>query len=151
MACLGEDWDKAMLAHAAAASPLRDATRFAQNPEALGAAHTPRSPLAARPRSARPAHLQADHGPLLVELGYANDDVVRRRTDCASERVLSFHIRRAVFSRMRIEADRPVLEVFEVERDSLAHVLDVHRFAAQPVDLGGARMPGRPCAAACSR
>jgi hypothetical protein len=40
MKFLDEDWDEAMLAHAAADSPFRDATRFAQNPEALGAVST---------------------------------------------------------------------------------------------------------------
>jgi hypothetical protein len=74
MVFLGEDWDEAMLAHAAVDSPFRDATRFAQNPEALGALST-----AAVSRWQRDMD---DHdrrvfkriaGPLLIELGYAAD------------------------------------------------------------------------------
>jgi hypothetical protein len=63
MAFLGEDWDDAMLAHTAADSPFRDATRFAQNPEALGAVST--ASLSRWQRElerARQAHLQTHRG-----------------------------------------------------------------------------------------
>ncbi len=75
MAFLGEDWDEGMLAHAAADSPFRDATRFAQIPG--GARRRDdvfHRPLAARPRRARPAHLQADRRPAAGRAGYAADD-----------------------------------------------------------------------------
>ena len=76
MAFLGEDWDEAMLAHAAADSPFRDATRFAQNPEALGAVkHCRRIGRWQRDLDARDRRIfKRIAGPLLVELGYANDD-----------------------------------------------------------------------------
>jgi len=75
MAFLGEDWDEAMLAHAAAASPFRDATRFAQNPEALGAVSTASLSRWQRELDARDKRIfKRIAGPLLVELGYAVDD-----------------------------------------------------------------------------
>jgi hypothetical protein len=74
MAFLGEDWDEAMLAHAAADSPFRDATRFAQNPEALGAVSTAALSRWQRDLDARDVRIfKRIAGPLLVELGYAPD------------------------------------------------------------------------------
>jgi hypothetical protein len=75
MTFLGEDWDEAMLAHAAADSPFRDATRFAQNPEALGAVTTTSLSRWQRELDARDKRIfKRIAGPLLVELGYAADD-----------------------------------------------------------------------------
>jgi protein-tyrosine sulfotransferase len=75
MAFLGEDWDEAMLAHAAADSPFRDATRFAQNPEALGAVTTASLSRWQRELDARDKRIfKRIAGPLLVELGYAEGD-----------------------------------------------------------------------------
>ena len=75
MAFLGEDWDEAMLAHAAADSPFRDATRFAQNPEALGAVSTGSLSRWQRDLDARDRRIfKRVAGRLLVELGYAADD-----------------------------------------------------------------------------
>lgn len=74
MALIGEDWDEAMLAHASAASPFRDATRFAQNPEALGAVSTASLSRWQRDLDARDRRIfKRIAGPLLVELGYAAD------------------------------------------------------------------------------
>ena len=74
MAFLGEDWDEAMLAHAAAESPFRDATRFAQNPEALGAVALRRSAAgSATSMRATGASSSGSRG-RLVELEYATDD-----------------------------------------------------------------------------
>ncbi len=75
MAFIGEDWDEAMLAHAAADSPFRDPTRFAQNPEALGAVTTSSLNRWQRDLDARDRHIfKRIAGRLLVELGYAADD-----------------------------------------------------------------------------
>ena len=75
MALVGEGWDEAMLAHAAADSPFRDATRFAQNPEALGAVSTASLGRWQRDLDARDRRIfKRIAGPLLVELGYAKDD-----------------------------------------------------------------------------
>jgi hypothetical protein len=75
MAFLGEDWDEAMLAHAAADSPFRDATRFAQNPEALGAVTTTSLSRWQRELDARDKRIfKRIAGPLLVELDYAKDN-----------------------------------------------------------------------------
>ncbi len=76
MAFLGEDWDEAMLAHAGAASPFRDSTRFAQNPEALTAVSTASLGRWQRDLDENDRRLfKRIAGPLLVELGYAaNDD-----------------------------------------------------------------------------
>lgn len=75
MAFIGEDWDEAMLAHASADSPFRDATRFAQNPEALGAVSTRSLSRWQRDLDARDKRIfKRIAGPLLVELGYAKDD-----------------------------------------------------------------------------
>ncbi len=75
MAFLGEDWDEGMLAHAAAASPFRDATRFAQNPEALGAVSTASLSRWQRDLDAHDRRIfKRIAGPLLIELGYADDD-----------------------------------------------------------------------------
>jgi protein-tyrosine sulfotransferase len=72
---LGEDWDEGMLAHAAADSPFRDATRFAQNPEALGAVSTASLSRWQRDLDERDKRIfKRIAGPLLVELGYARDD-----------------------------------------------------------------------------
>jgi hypothetical protein len=71
----GEDWDEAMLAHAGADSPFRDATRFAQNPEALGTLN--RSSLGRWQRDLDERDRRTYKriaGPLLVELGYAADE-----------------------------------------------------------------------------
>jgi protein-tyrosine sulfotransferase len=75
MSFVGEDWDEAMLSHAAADSPFRDATRFAQNPEALGAVSTSSIGRWQRDLDARDRRIfKRVAGPLLVELGYAPDD-----------------------------------------------------------------------------
>jgi protein-tyrosine sulfotransferase len=75
IAMVGEDWDEAMLAHAVADSPFRDATRFAQNPEALGAVNTSSLGRWQRDLDARDRRIfKRIAGPLLVELGYAKDD-----------------------------------------------------------------------------
>jgi hypothetical protein len=75
IALVGEDWDEAMLAHAAADSPFRDATRFAQNPEALGAVNTSSLGRWQRDLDARDRRIfKRIAGTLLVELGYAKDD-----------------------------------------------------------------------------
>ncbi len=75
MAFIGEEWDEAMLAHAAADSPFRDATRFAQNPEALGAVSTASLSRWQRDLDERDRRIfKRIAGPLLVELGYAADD-----------------------------------------------------------------------------
>ena len=75
MAFIGEDWDEGMLAHASADSPFRDATRFAQNPEALGAVSTSSIGRWQRDLDARDRRIfKRIAGPLLVELGYARDD-----------------------------------------------------------------------------
>jgi protein-tyrosine sulfotransferase len=75
MAFLGEDWDEAMLAHASADSPFRDATRFAQNPEALGVLSTASLSRWQRDLDERDKRIfKRIAGPLLVELGYARDD-----------------------------------------------------------------------------
>ena len=75
MAFVGEAWDEAMLAHAAAHSPFRDATRFAQNPEALGAVSTASLGRWQRDLDERDKRtFKRIAGPLLVEFGYAKDD-----------------------------------------------------------------------------
>ena len=75
MAFLGESWDEALLAHAAADSPFRDATRFAQNPEALGAVSTASLSRWQRDLDGRDKQIfKRIAGPLLIELGYAADD-----------------------------------------------------------------------------
>ena len=75
MALVGEDWDEAMLEHASADSPFRDATRFAQNPEALGAVTTSSLNRWQRDLDERDKDIfRRVAGPLLVELGYAKDD-----------------------------------------------------------------------------
>ena len=74
MTLVGEDWDDAMLAHAAADSPFRDATRFAQNPEALGAVNTSSLGRWQRDLDERDRRIfKRIAGSLLVELGYAKD------------------------------------------------------------------------------
>ncbi len=75
MAFIGEDWDEGMLAHAAADSPFRDATRFAQSPEALGAVSTASIGRWQRDLDSRDRHIfKRIAGPLLIELGYAKGD-----------------------------------------------------------------------------
>ncbi len=75
MAFLGEPWDPGMLTHASADSPFRDATRFAQNPEALGAVNTSSIGRWQRDLDERDRSIfKRIAGPLLVELGYAKDD-----------------------------------------------------------------------------
>ena len=75
MTLIGEDWDQAMLEHAAADSPFRDATRFAQNPEALGAVSTASLSRWQRDLDEGDKRIfKRIAGPLLVELGYARDD-----------------------------------------------------------------------------
>ena len=76
MTFVGESWDDRLLEHAGAgsASPFRDVTTFAQNPEAL-------QPLNAGALSRWERDLDAKDrrifkriaGPLLIELGYARD------------------------------------------------------------------------------
>ena len=59
----------------AADSPFRDATRFAQNPEALGAVSTASLSRWQRDLDQRDKRIfKRIAGPLLVELGYARDD-----------------------------------------------------------------------------
>ena len=75
MTFIGEAWDEAMLAHSSADSPFRDATRFAQNPEALGAVSTASLSRWQRDLDERDKRIfKRIAGPLLVELGYAVDD-----------------------------------------------------------------------------
>ena len=75
MGFLGEDWDEAMLAHASVESPFRDATRFAQNPEALVAVNTASIGRWERDLDERDRRIfKRIAGPLLVELGYASDN-----------------------------------------------------------------------------
>lgn len=75
MAFVGEEWDEAMLTHAAADSPFRDATRFAQNPEALGSLSTASLSRWQRDLDEKDRRIfKRIAGPLLVELGYARDD-----------------------------------------------------------------------------
>jgi protein-tyrosine sulfotransferase len=75
MAFVGEDWDEAMLAHATADSPFRDATRFAQNPEALGTVSKGSLNRWQRELDAHDKRIfKRIAGSLLVELGYAKDD-----------------------------------------------------------------------------
>jgi hypothetical protein len=75
MTFIGEAWDDAMLAHAAADSPFRDATRFAQNPEALGAVSMASLSRWQRDLDERDKRtFKRIAGPLLVELGYAAGD-----------------------------------------------------------------------------
>ncbi len=74
MAFLGESWDEAMLAHGDAASPFRDATRFAQNPEALGAVSTASLSRWQRDLDSKDREtFKRIAGDLLIELGYASD------------------------------------------------------------------------------
>jgi protein-tyrosine sulfotransferase len=74
MGFLGEPWDEAMLAHAAADSPFRDATRFAQNPEALGGISKGSLSRWQRDLDDRDRRIfDRIAGDLLVELGYAGD------------------------------------------------------------------------------
>jgi len=64
-----------LLAHAASDSPFRDATRFAQNPEALAAVST--ASLGRWQRDLDESDKRTFKriaGPLLIELGYAKDD-----------------------------------------------------------------------------
>lgn len=75
MAFVGEAWDEAMLAHSSADSLFRDATRFAQNPEALGAVSTASLGRWQRDFDERDKRIfKRIAGPLLVELGYAAGD-----------------------------------------------------------------------------
>jgi protein-tyrosine sulfotransferase len=75
MTFIGEAWDEAMLEHSSADSPFRDATRFAQNPEALGAVSTASLSRWQRDFDERDKRIfKRIAGPLLVELGYAKDD-----------------------------------------------------------------------------
>lgn len=72
---LGEPWDEAMLAHADAGSSFRDVTRFAQNPEALGAVTASSIGRWERDLDTKDRRtFRKIAGPLLVELGYAMDD-----------------------------------------------------------------------------
>lgn len=75
MAFLGEPWDDALLAHAADGSSSRDVTRFAQNPEAIGAVNAASIGRWERDLDARDRRIfKRIAGSLLVELGYATDD-----------------------------------------------------------------------------
>jgi len=75
MTFIGEPWDEAVLAHAAGGSAFRDATQFAQNPEALGAVHTSSIGRWQRELDADDRRIfKRIAGPLLVELGYVQDD-----------------------------------------------------------------------------
>lgn len=73
MAFLGEPWDDAMLAHAGGSSS-RDVTRFAQNPEAIGAVNASSIGRWQRDLDAKDRDtFKRIAGPLLIELGYAGD------------------------------------------------------------------------------
>jgi protein-tyrosine sulfotransferase len=75
MTFIGEAWDEAMLAHSSVDSPFRDATRFAQNPEALGAVSTASLSRWQRDFDERDKRIfKRIAGPLLVELGYVAGD-----------------------------------------------------------------------------
>ncbi len=74
MAFLGEPWDEAMLAHAAAGSPFRDVTRFAQNPEALAVVSSASLSRWQRDLNTKDRRIfKRIAGNLLIELGYAED------------------------------------------------------------------------------
>jgi hypothetical protein len=74
MAFLGEPWDDAMLAHGGGAS-TRDVTRFAQNPEAIGAVNASSIGRWERDLDTKDRRIfRRIAGPLLVELGYARDN-----------------------------------------------------------------------------
>jgi hypothetical protein len=74
MVFLGEPWDDVMLAHAGG-SASRDVTRFAQNPEAIGAVNASSIGRWERDLDAKDRRIfKRIAGPLLVELGYAADD-----------------------------------------------------------------------------
>ena len=75
MAFLGEPWDDAMLAHAGGGAPSRDVTRFAQNPEAIGAVNASSIGRWQRDLDAKDRRIfKRIAGALLIELGYAEDD-----------------------------------------------------------------------------
>lgn len=75
MAFLGEPWADAMLAHADGGSSSRDVTRFAQNPEAIGAVNALSIGRWQRDLDAQDRRIfKRIAGPLLIELGYAMDD-----------------------------------------------------------------------------
>jgi len=74
MAFVGEPWDDSMLEHASAQSPFRDATRFAQNPEALSAVNAASIGRWQRDLDTRDRRIfKRIAGDLLTELGYAAD------------------------------------------------------------------------------
>lgn len=74
MEFLGEPWDETMLEHAAVESPFRDATRFAQNPEALAAVSHASLGRWQRDLDTRDRRIfKRIAGGLLIELGYARD------------------------------------------------------------------------------
>ena len=75
MAFLGEPWDEAMLAYAGGGSPSRDVTRFAQNPEAIGAVNASSIGRWERDLDANDRRIfKRIAGPLLIELGYAKNE-----------------------------------------------------------------------------
>lgn len=75
MAFLEEPWDAVMLAHSAGGSSFRDVTRFAQNPEAIGAVTASSIGRWERDLDAKDRRIfKKIAGPLLIELGYAKDD-----------------------------------------------------------------------------
>jgi hypothetical protein len=64
-----------MLAHADGGSSLRDVTRFAQNPEAIGAVTASSIGRWERDLDAKDRRIfKKIAGPLLIEPGYAKDD-----------------------------------------------------------------------------
>jgi hypothetical protein len=74
MVFLGEPWDDAMLAHAGGSS-ARDVTRFAQNPEAIGAVNAASIGRWERDLDAKDRRIfKRIAGSLLVEHGYARDN-----------------------------------------------------------------------------
>ena len=74
MAFLEEPWDAVMLAHSDGGSSFRDVTRFAQNPEAIGAVTASSIGRWERDLDARDRRIfKRIAGPLLIELGYAKD------------------------------------------------------------------------------
>jgi hypothetical protein len=75
MTFLDEPWDDALLAHPAEGSSPRDVTRFAQNPEAVGAVNASSIGRWERDLDVKDRRIfKRIAGRLLVELGYARDE-----------------------------------------------------------------------------
>jgi hypothetical protein len=75
MTFLDEPWDDALLAHPAEGSSPRDVTRFAQNPEAVGAVNASSIGRWERDLDVKDRRIfKRIAGPLLIELGFARDN-----------------------------------------------------------------------------